>query len=427
MIIVALIDLDGFKPVNDLYGHAAGDSLLVEIANRLQSGLRTGDTVARLGGDEFLLLLTDIGHNDEIEPTIERIDNIICQPYSFREAVIMVSASIGISIYPRNSQDADTLIREADQAMYQVKQSGRRHFRVYDPAADIIIRTRHSVEQQVKNAIANGELRLHYQPKVNLRSSRVIGVEALLRWQHPINGITAPMDFIPMAEQAGLLTEIDHWVLHEAAHQMASWLDDGLNIPVSVNISTDSLQDPAFPDQIGSLLLLYPDIPPGNLELEILETAALGNLQKVTQVISRCQSMGLKIALDDFGTGYSSLAHIKNLSADIVKIDQSFVRDMLNDHEHHALVEAVINLAHLFNRTVIAEGVESMMHGVRLMSLGCDLAQGYGIARPMPANDLPGWVARYAAGETWVCQSTGKTPGPPREAIPVKRALPDLL
>lgn len=403
LLLVALMDLDGFKAVNDGYGHEMGDKLLSEVAVRLQGAVRGGDSVARLGGDEFVLLLTHVEDVSDVGHTLERIISVVSAPYEIDGHLLEISASVGVTIYPFDESDADTLIRNADHAMYQVKQQGRNHYHLFDATLAHEDMARHHHLERIRRGLTNREFLLYYQPKVDMRKGRIIGLEALLRWNHPERGIVGPLDFLPLVEQSDLGLEIGQWVLREALRQIEQWRADGKQYKISVNISARQLLHPDFILYLQTVLRQHGEVDPSMLELEILESVAIKDLQAARAVIIECQAMGVAVAIDDFGTGYSSLAYMKKLPADIVKIDQTFVRDMLQDHEDHALVEAVINLSHLFNKKVIAEGVETMMHGVRLMSLGCDLAQGYGIARPMPAEDIPRWAETYEAGAVWVC------------------------
>lgn len=401
LLLVCMMDLDGFKAVNDECGHEIGDKLLSEVSIRLQGAVRGGDTVARLGGDEFVLLLTHIDEINDVGYTMERLISVVSYPYEIEGRQLKISASIGVTVYPFDEADADTLLRHADHAMYQVKVHGRKHYRLFDATLvhEDIARQHHF--ERVRQGLADKEFALYYQPKVNMRESKIVGLEALLRWNHPERGVVAPLDFLPMIENTNLGVEIGQWVLRETLKQISDWNKSGKQFKVSVNVSARHLLHHDFVPYLKVLLQQHSDVHPSLLELEILESAALSDLQAARAVILECQAVGVAVAIDDFGTGYSSLAYIKNLPANVVKIDRSFVRDMLNNHEDHALVEAVIKLSHLFQKQVVAEGVESMMHGVRLMSLGCDFAQGYGIARPMPAKEVLDWSVNYERGSVW--------------------------
>lgn len=401
LLAVCLLDLDGFKPVNDYYGHDLGDRLLIELAGRLSCTLRGEDTVARLGGDEFVLLLCGLNDTNEIGLAMHRILAQVAEPYLLDGQQVEVSASIGVAVYPQDDVDPDTLLRHADQAMYQAKQAGRNRYHLFDIKQDHQAQSQQHQLERIRHALLRGELRLYYQPKVNMRSGQVVGMEALLRWQHPEKGVLGPLDFLPLVEHTDLIVDIGDWVLHEALRQMALWADIGASWVVSVNIAARHFERPDFLARLKDILAGHPTVPPRLLELEILESAALGDIHYVRNLIAACHALGVTFALDDFGTGYSSLTYLKRLPADVLKIDQSFVRDMLDDQEDLALVKAVISLAAVFNRSVIAEGVETAEHGVLLMQLGCDLAQGYGIARPMPAAEVAAWSRQYRPAPHW--------------------------
>ncbi|MES2236396.1 MAG: EAL domain-containing protein, partial [Pseudomonadota bacterium] len=398
---VCLMDLDQFKPVNDLYGHDMGDRLLIEVTARMNQAVRSEDTVARLGGDEFVMLLGGLADRQQLELVLRRILETVSAPYVIEEHTISISASIGVAIYPLDEADADTLLRHADQAMYLAKQAGRNRFHWFDVANDRQAQTSQQTLARIREALQDDELCLHYQPKVNMRNGDIVGMEALLRWQHPQQGLVPPMDFLPLAEQHDLIIEIGEWVIEQALQQNAIWSAAGKDWPISVNIAARHFQLSDFLDRLKAILARHPESPPQQLELEILESVALGDIQHVQQLIYSCQALGVKFSLDDFGTGYSSLSYLKRLPADTLKIDQSFVRDMLDDTDDLAMIEAVINLASAFNRALIAEGVETAEHGVMLMRLGCDIGQGYGIARPMPAAQVLDWAAQFTPDPKW--------------------------
>lgn len=398
---VCLLDLDAFKPINDVYGHEAGDAVLIEVAQRLNLAVRGDDTVARLGGDEFVLLLNNFRDIEEVEVTLQRVLIAVAQPYSIGEVLVTVNASVGFSIYPLDDADADTLMRHADQAMYQAKQMGRNRYCLFDLDNDLATRTSLERIQRVRQALHQGELVLYYQPKVNMRTGTIQGMEALLRWQHPQLGLVPPLEFLPLVEQTDLIIEIGEWVMEQALQQISVWLKLGHAWEVSVNIAGLHFQRVDFCQRLAQLLARYPDVPNKLLEIEILESATIGDLNNAQATIEGCQASGVRVALDDFGTGYSSLSYLKRLPADVLKIDQSFVRDMLTDKSGMALVEAVIGLAHVFNSEVIAEGVETTEHGILLLRLGCDYGQGYGIARPMPATQVLDWAQHWQPDSKW--------------------------
>lgn len=401
-LAVCMLDLDGFKAVNDGYGHASGDLLLVEVAARLQGILRGGDAVARLSGDEFVLILRHVEGQAQLRTVLGRVLSAVASPYSIRGQQISVSASIGVTLYPSDNDDADTLLRHADQAMYVAKQSGRNRFHLFDVSLDQEVKATHQTVERVRRAMNNGELRLFYQPKVNMRSGAVLGFEALLRWQHPLKGLVPPAEFLPLIEQTDLIVDIGEWVIDRAMAQMQQWQQVGHRWSVSVNIAARHFQRADFVERLRLLLARHEGVAPRMLDLEIVESVAIENIKRVSECLEACQQLGVQFSLDDFGTGYSSLSYLKRLPTQTIKIDKSFVRDILHDQDDLALTRAVIGLARAFGRQVIAEGVETVEHGELLMGLGCDVAQGYGIARPMPAAEVVGWVNGYVQPHEWV-------------------------
>jgi diguanylate cyclase (GGDEF)-like protein/PAS domain S-box-containing protein len=410
-LAVVYLDLDNFKAVNDRYGHGIGDTLLIVLAKHMKEALREADTLARIGGDEFVAVMVDLAQPLDCYPVLERLLKAAATAVTVRAGsevkgnedslMLQVSASIGVTFYPQDCVDADQLLRHADQAMYQAKQAGKNRYHLFDIAQDAAIQTRHESLERIRDAMDNKEFVLYYQPKVNMTSGQVTGAEALIRWLHPQHGLLAPSAFLPIIENHSISVELGEWVIATALAQMTEWRAAGLNIPVSVNISAHQLQSSHFATRLHALLLAHPDVPPGCLELEVLETSALEDISQVCEVMRACQALGVRFALDDFGTGYSSLTYLRRLPADVLKIDLSFVRDMIKDPDDLAIVQGVIGLASAFHREVIAEGVETAAHGSLLLSLGCELAQGYGIARPMPAHDLSGWAANWQAGADW--------------------------
>jgi len=398
---LVFLDLDGFKPINDRYGHAAGDRLLVEVANRLGLALRTGDTVARLGGDEFVFIISRLKNLDELDPILLRLLGDVAAPCRIDGHEMRVSASIGVTVYPLDGSDPDTLLRHADQAMYQAKQNGRNRYHLYDAEQDRRSQARRDQVQRLRQAIPLRELDLHYQPKVNLRTGRVVGMEALLRWHHPECGLLPPEEFLPPIDNNDLIIDIGRWVMGEALSQMKVWRTMGMEMPVSVNIAGRHLRCADFKNHLKEALACRPEVSPGLFEIEILESSTPDDLAQVRETVVACQEMGVRIALDDFGTGSSSLAHLRHVPSDTLKIDRSFVSNLLDDAGDLTLVESVIGLGAAFSRQVVAEGVETPEHGVILLRLGCDVAQGYGIAHPMPAGDVPAWVGAWCPDPQW--------------------------
>jgi diguanylate cyclase (GGDEF)-like protein/PAS domain S-box-containing protein len=402
---VCYLDLDGFKPINDEFGHGAGDRLLVEVARRMKECVRGGDTVARIGGDEFVLLLLNVGSAKELELVLDRVLDAIAVPVHIDSYALAVSASLGVTLFPQDDADPDTLLRHADQAMYLAKQGGKHVYRFFDADQDIQARAHHHMQSRVKAALARNEFVLHYQPKVNMRSGSVVGLEALIRWQHPEEGLLSPAEFLPPVDGTDLIVSIGDWVIDTALAQLGAWRREGLDTCVSINIAPRHLLREDFLDRLRQHLDAHAELPRACLEIEVLETAALEDNLHVAGIIQACRDLGVSFALDDFGTGYSSLTYLKTLPAQTLKIDQSFVRDMLTSDNDLAIVEGVIGLTEVFRRKVIAEGVETIEHGTRLLNLGCELAQGFGIARPMPAANVAGWIRHWKPDIAW--SSTG--------------------
>ncbi|QIR16190.1 EAL domain-containing protein [Shewanella aestuarii] len=401
LVGVAFLDLDKFKEINDCYGHDIGDELLILISARMKKVLRTQDTIARIGGDEFVVVMEGITQVTDCKPLLDRLLLAASKPLIINGVKLEISTSIGVSLYPQDGTDADQLLRNADQAMYVAKQHGKNRYHFYDKAQNIKIVNQHEKLKEIANALQEGEFELYYQPKVNMKTGEVIGVEALIRWQSAQRGIVAPNEFLPLIENNELIIKVGEWVIHTAMQQIQAWRAMGLDMQISVNISPLQLQRGDFPTRLANILSSYPDIPPEFLELEVLETSALGDLLKISETMHQCINLGVNFALDDFGTGYSSLSYLRLLPASLIKIDQTFVRDMLIDFDDLAIIESVVLLAKSFRRDVIAEGVETIEHGVALLNLGCDLAQGYAIARPMPAKDIPNWIEHWKPDASW--------------------------
>ncbi len=391
-LAVVYVGLDDFKTVNDLHGREVGDALLVALSQRMTAALRDGDIFARVGGDEFVAVLTDLELPQDWEDTVSRLMAAASQPIVVQCRTIQISASVGVALFPQDESYADLLLRHADQAMYSAKQAGKNRCSLFDVAQDEALRTQRKGVDRIAKALAQREFVLHFQPKVDLGSGALVGVEALIRWQHPERGLVYPADFLPLIEDHELDLDLGEWVIDAALEQMTEWRSMGRVIPVSVNVGAGHLQRSDFPVRLQRLMAAYPAVPPTDLELEVLESTALGDIDLVSEVMRSCCAMGIRFALDDFGTGYSSLAHLRYLPAASLKIDRQFVCNMLNDANDRAIVSGVIGLAKVFERGVIAEGVETAAHAEELRALGCTMAQGYGIARPMPASELLRWV-----------------------------------
>lgn len=402
VLAIAYLDIDGFKLINDQHGHNAGDRFLIQLAKRLQLVLRETDTLARIGGDEFVIVMGDFQNPDASLPVLDRLLEEASVPFVDNDIIFQVSASLGITFYPQaESIDADQLLRQADHAMYQAKLAGKNRYHLFDLINDQAQRGHHANIARIQSALKTDEFVLFYQPKVNMLSGEVLGVEALIRWQHPEKGMLGPCEFLPLIEGHSLEVAIDNWVLEAALKQMSDWNKQGIKLPISINISASQLQHPDFVGTLSSALHRYPNCSPKDLQLEILESSALGDLEWVIQVMNECISLGVHFALDDFGTGYSSLTYLKRLPADTLKIDKSFVRDMLDDDDDYAILEGVIGLSRAFRRLAVAEGVETIEQGKALLELGCEIAQGYCIAKPQPAADIVHWIDQWHTPSEW--------------------------
>ncbi len=402
LLAVVYLDLDGFKAINDAHGHDMGDELLIKLSRRMGEVLRDGDTLARIGGDEFVAVLVDLEKKHECELILERLLVAAASPVTVGDVILQISTSIGATIYPQDGAEADQLIRHADQAMYAAKQMGKNRYHLFDVDHDESVKTQRASIEQIEHAFKHDEFVLYYQPKVNMKTGSVVGAEALIRWQHPERGLTLPAEFLPIIENHPLNQEIGAWVIETVLTQMSDWSAMGLKIPVSVNVDALQLQQADFATQLATALGRHPDVEPRSLELEILETSALGDIADVSAIMRACRNLGVSFALDDFGTGFSSLTYLQRLPVDLIKIDLSFVKEMLEKPADRAIVAGIIGLAAAFNRRVIAEGVETTAHGTQLLAMGCELAQGYGIAAPMVAAALPGWIAEWQPDPEWL-------------------------
>lgn len=396
-LTVCALDVDHFKRVNERLGNTLADRLMVALAQRLNGQLGREDLVVRTGGDEFVLLMHDIADVTVFEQLLENIR----RPFRLGGHSLVISASLGVAGFPDDEVEADVLLRHAQQAMYCAKQNGRNTLTQFDPSQDRQLRHCQTQRRRVEQAIVDDELCLHYQPQVDMATARVVGLEALVRWQHPEKGLLAPAEFLPVIEGCWLESVLGEWVLKTALKQLACWKEEGGSLPVSVNISPSHLLSPDFVTRLSGLLATMPSMLSPRLKIEVLETAAMHDTAAAIAVISHCQAMGVQVAIDDFGTGFSSLTYLRQLPVDLIKVDKSFVSDMLRDESDRAIVESVIYMARRFNRELLAEGVESVEHANALLGLGCRLAQGFGIARPMPADALPSWLAEWPQRREW--------------------------
>ena len=398
LMAVCYLDLDGFKPVNDSYGHDVGDKVLIEITRRIKETIREDDTVARLGGDEFVVLLVGLQMPEECSGSLNRLLAAIHKPIEIHGKLLHISASIGVALYPEDEQDPDTLLRHADQAMYLAKQAGKNRYHLFDAANDLRARSHHEMLQQIRHGLAHDEFELYYQPKVDMRSRQLVGAEALIRWHHPTRGFLPPGEFLHLIGNSELEIELGDWVVAHAFRQLQAWRAAGSGLEISINISAFHLQSAGFVEKLRAQMgQCCPQQCVRCVQIEVLETAALDDIARVSELIRACREFGVGFALDDFGTGYSSLTYLSNLEVDSLKIDQSFVRNMLNDSGDHAIVQGIIALAHAFGRGTVAEGVETEALYQALRDMECEVGQGYGIARPMPADALLPWHQAWLA------------------------------
>ena len=390
-VATLFLDLDRFKVINDSLGHSIGDALLKTVAGRLLTAVRKSDTVARLGGDEFVIVLTDFEHTSEVAHVAEKILANLSRPFDLAGHVIHSGASIGVAIFPHDGDSPEMLMKNADTSMYQAKASGRGMFRFFDPSMNARAVERLELEAALRNAVAQGEFELYYQPKVSLASGRPRGVEALIRWQHPQKGMILPGEFIPLAEETGVIVPMGDWVLRQACRQIRHWRRVGLtSIPLAVNLSARQFQDDLLPQRLAEIMR-EAGVVQGELAVELTESAVMGNVGQAAIMLERIRALGVEVSIDDFGTGYSSLAYLKKFPIGAVKIDRSFISDICQDPEDAAIVQTIIALARTLKLEIIAEGVESQAQVDFLKDLDCDAAQGFFYARPMPADELVAW------------------------------------
>lgn len=387
-VALLYMDIDGFKDVNDSLGHACGDTLIRELGSRLQGLLRSSDTLCRATGDEFVILMPDVENAESVGLLAERILNGLQRPFLLHGHPQTISLSLGAAVAPHDGQDCETLLRNAETAMYQAKQDGRQTWRFFDSTMNQQALARLQLLNDLRQAIAQHQLQLYYQPQIDLASGRLSGVEALVRWQHPVRGMISPAEFIPAAEESRLIIPLGEWVLRQACAQAASWQRQGLALPqVAVNISAIQLQHGHLEESVLQALA-DSHLPASLLELEITESSLVDKTEQVIDSLKRLKAMGVNLSIDDFGTGYSSLAYLQTLAVDKLKIDQSFVRDLTLNQDNRAIVSAIVQMAHTLGLACIAEGVESQDIAAALHRLGCQQAQGYLYARPLPADEL---------------------------------------
>lgn len=392
-LALLILDLDRFREINDTLGHDIGDEVLKQVAVHLRQALPQAEITARVSGDEFALLLRGADLHAALA-VAQQVQVALTPVVNIRDIEINMQASVGIALFPQHGHDADVLLRCAEVAMYNAKRQGLSHV-IYSQDCDPFNMRRLMLMSDLRRAIHDRQLVLYYQPKVDLRTHRTMGVEALLRWRHPVHGFIPPEDFIPLAEQSDLIRQITYWVIDEALLQCRAWRQTGIVLDVAVNLSARNLHDPGLPAKVAGLLAKW-SVPASQLTLEITENAIMLDPERALKILERLHSMGVRLSIDDFGTGYSSLVYLKRLPVTQIKIDRSFVIDMISDENDAIIVRSTIDLGHNLGCHVVAEGVETLEILERLKALGCDFAQGYYLSRPVPAEELTAWLSQSA-------------------------------
>jgi len=395
MLAVGFLDLDNFYHINQTHGRRIGDRALIELAKRLRSHLGKSDVLGRLGGDEFVLFLAGVKTPQEALSRFDVLREAVKQELTIEEKPLSLEISTGVTFYPLDHGDADALLRHADQAMYHAKDQGKGGLVVFDPVTDSRSKARRETVSVIDAAIDAGQMALFFQPKIRASDGTVCGAECLIRWHHPTRGLLAPGVFIHEVTGTPTSQKLDRWVMKTAVTQLKTWSGSGQRMPLSINLAVPTLVDASFLTELGDLLTAA-GLPPGSLEVELLETETMNDLSMVRYTVQELDRMGVRVSIDDFGTGYSSLSYLQQLPAHLIKIDQSFVRDMLSCEKDQTLVHAIISLAKTFGRQVVAEGVETVGHARALREMGCDILQGYAIARPMPRHDLEPWLELHS-------------------------------
>ena len=397
---VFYLDLDRFRDINEVFGPAGGDAVLREVARRLKAAVPHDATVARVGGDEFALVVS-FASRKQCEALLQQILARLAHPFRLQERLARVRPSVGVALMPQGEQPTEVMLQHAQHAVFFAKRAAGSRVHFFDADQALEEQEGMLIRQRIAEALAREEFWLAYQPKVDMRCGRVIGAEALIRWQHPERGLLQPSAFIPLIEDHELIEQIGDWVIGEALRQAADWLSQGVKTSISVNISPRHMQRPDFIEMLAAHLARFPQLQVGVLELEILESTAITDFTTATHFVEDCKVLGVPVTMDDFGTGYSSLTYLRRLPVSALKLDQSFVKGVLDSTEDQAIVKGILLLATGLGRKAVAEGVESVAHGHALMALGCTLGQGYGIARPMPPGDFPRWMAEFEAAPLW--------------------------
>jgi diguanylate cyclase (GGDEF)-like protein/PAS domain S-box-containing protein len=402
-LALAFVDLDNFKKINDTHGHIVGDKVLIHISNVIQAALRKGDSLSRISGDEFIVLLNDLDEINESSIILERILAVTSKPFIVDQASIQLSCSIGVNFYPKDSSNQEVLIRHADQAMYLAKQSGKNSIQYFDTKTHYSFRVKKEASSNILNAIKRNELEIYFQPKIQLSDLQIAGAEVLSRWNHPIKGLMLPGEFLPYIENDQVSIEHGKWVIKSCFDQLNRWNMIGCKHRIFINIGAYHLQSNNLMSFIKDLIKEFPEVSPTQIGFEILETSAFEDSLATSQLINELRAYGFMFAIDDFGTGYSSLTFLKHLEVDFIKIDQSFIFDMLTNSDDMAIVKSVLALSKVFNRKVIAEGVETIEHLKVLTNLGCDYAQGYLFAKPMTVSDFENWCDNFdRIKQSWI-------------------------
>jgi diguanylate cyclase (GGDEF)-like protein len=419
-LCVCFLDLDGFKAINDQYGHSAGDRVLKEVARRLLNTVREVDTVARLGGDEFAMVLSEIEHRQDCLELFDRVLACVRHPVPYEGHELEVSASLGVAFFAQDiAVDGDQLLRQADKAMYDAKLAGKNRCAIFDTAQDLSLQIEQEKLNEIGLALQNGEFVLRYQPKVNLRTGAVVGAEALLRWVRKTGEVLDPDEFLPAINNNALAERLGSWVIASALGDLDRLVQERHLLHMGINVFPRQLVSQEFLPSLQRQLDRHERLAPELVELEIVESAALNDLEAARRAMTACRELGVRCSLDDSGTGFSSLTHLKYLPITALKIDKSFVRDVLTDADDLAIVEGTISLAAAFGHEVIAEGVETIDQGIRLLELGCELAQGYAIARPMPLEEFIDWMRNWKAPQEWLAFGAPSVDKP--EAIVAER------
>jgi len=396
-VAVLFLDLDNFKRINDTLGHSAGDALLRQVGERLRNRLRTTDTVGRRGGDEFMVVFNHPCDVKEVMAVVNKVRGVFAQPFNCEGEELFVTCTLGVALSPEDGRDAETLVKNADIAMYRAKEKGKDQYQFYIPDMNAESRAMLTLETELRRALDRGEFVLHYQPQLDVRSRRTVGFEALIRWQHPRQGLLMPDQFVPLLEESGLIVSVGEWVLRSACAQWRAWRAQGWRgLRVAINVSARQFGSSDIVELVRQVVE-EEQVPPACVELEVTETVVMQDVMRAAEILNDLRRIGVRPAIDDFGTGYASLSYLKRFAIDILKIDQSFVYDVDSDYDDAAIIEAITSLGHNLGMEVVAEGVETQAQLEFLRSQGCDTVQGYLVGRPMPIVEIENFLQRSAA------------------------------